>query len=83
MNKLFIFLRSHPAALFFISIMVFGAILCADRSLRAEAAQSNPSQSEANLIADFRRVEVASVSDAIEQLTAAENPLRVAHEEMQ
>src|SRR5579872_7199517 len=32
-------------------------------------AQANPPNSDANLIADFRRVEVASVSDAIEQLT--------------
>lgn len=39
------------------------------RVLRAQVAQAANASSDASLIADYRRVEVASVSDAIEQLT--------------
>lgn len=40
------------------------------RVLRTQSAPSaNPQSSDAGLIADYRRVEVASVSDALEQLT--------------
>jgi regulator of RNase E activity RraA len=69
MNKFFIFSKSHSVPALFIFIGILGAIFYAGRSLPAEAALQNPSQSEASLIADFKRVEVASVSDAIEQLT--------------
>ncbi len=69
MNKPFIFVRAHLLSAFFISAAVLVAALYAGRTLHADAAQPNPQQSEANLIADFRRVEVASVSDAMEQLT--------------
>ena len=69
MNKLFIFLKSRWVLSFFVFAALFAAVLCKGRSLRADAASPNPSPSEANLIADFRRVEVASVSDALEQLT--------------
>lgn len=39
------------------------------RVVRAQTAQATNASSDASLIADYRRVEVASVSDAIEQLT--------------
>ena len=69
MNKLFIFVKSHSLPAFVMLVGIFGAVLYAGQSLRAEPAAQNPSQSQTNLIADFRRVEVASVSDALEQLT--------------
>jgi regulator of RNase E activity RraA len=50
------------------SLVVAG--LGGERVLRAFPAQeTGASQAETNLLADFRRVEVASVSDALEQLT--------------
>jgi regulator of RNase E activity RraA len=72
MDKFHSFLRSRAttASLLFIAISslgVYGA-----RFLRAEQAQAGNGDTrptESNLIADFRRVEVASVSDALEQLT--------------
>jgi regulator of RNase E activity RraA len=70
MNKFRGFVKSHTAAASLVSIGVLCAILCGARLLRAQAvAGANASESEDALIADFRRVEVASVSDALEQLT--------------
>ncbi|MFY9910450.1 MAG: RraA family protein [Candidatus Sulfotelmatobacter sp.] len=69
MNKLFIFVKSHSLPTFVMLVGIFGAVLYTGQSSRAEPAAQNPSQSQTNLIADFRRVEVASVSDALEQLT--------------
>jgi len=70
MNKFRGFLKSHTVAAGVLSIGVLGAILCGARLLRAQSATGATSaQSEDALIADFRRVEVASVSDALEQLT--------------
>ncbi len=69
MNKSFIFAKSHFISALFVFAAILAAIAYAGRSVRAEGAPPNPQQSEANLIADFRRVEVASVSDALEQLT--------------
>ena len=69
MNKLFIFVKSHSLPAFVMFVGIFGAVLYAGQWLRAEPAAQNPSPSQTNLIADFRRVEVASVSDALEQLT--------------
>jgi regulator of RNase E activity RraA len=68
MNKRFIFVRSRFATAFFVSTAILAASYAA-LALRAEAARPAPQQSEASLITEFRRVEVASVSDAIEQLT--------------
>jgi len=69
-NKLRRFLRRHRAATPFVAIALVAAGLGGARLLRALPAQgAGPSQTEANLLADFRRVEVASVSDALEQLT--------------
>jgi len=53
-------------------LLAFAAVLaslCRVRSLRAEPTQSAAPASDNSLISDYRRVEVASVSDAIEQLT--------------
>jgi regulator of RNase E activity RraA len=70
MNKFRGFVKSRTVAASLVSIGVLCAILCGARLPRAQAvAGANASQSDDDLIADFRRVEVASVSDALEQLT--------------
>jgi regulator of RNase E activity RraA len=70
MNKFPGFVRSHTIAASLLSISILCGILCGARFLRAQSATgTNASQSDSALIADFRRVEVASVSDALEQLT--------------
>lgn len=70
MNKFRGCLRSRTAAISLVFIAALGITLYGVRFLPAVWAQSsNPSQSDNNLISDFRRVEVASVSDALEQLT--------------
>lgn len=65
MNKFRSLVKSHTIAASLLSVGVLCAILCAARFLDAQSV----SPSEDSLIADFRRVEVASVSDALEQLT--------------
>ena len=62
--------KSHVITAF----LIFTGILCTGlsgaRMLRAQSVSSSTAtQSEGGLLADFRRVEVASVSDALEQLT--------------
>lgn len=69
MNKLFIFVKSHFVSAVLLLTATLGAMLYSGRSVQAEGARPDPQPSAANLIADFRRVEVASVSDAVEQLT--------------
>jgi regulator of RNase E activity RraA len=70
MNKFRGFVKSHTIAASLLSIGVLSAILCGARLLGAQAAAgTTAAQSDSALIADFRRVEVASVSDALEQLT--------------
>jgi regulator of RNase E activity RraA len=70
MNKFRGLVKSHTIAVSLLSISLLCAILGAGILLRAQAvAGTNASQSDDALIADFRRVEVASVSDALEQLT--------------
>jgi regulator of RNase E activity RraA len=70
MNKFRRFAKSHTIAVSLVSIGVLCAILCGARLLRAQStAGTTAAQSESALLADFRRVEVASVSDALEQLT--------------
>ncbi len=70
MNKSFGYLKSHRIAASLVSIGILSAITCGARFLRAQsvAAPSTP-QTDNSLLTDFRRVEVASVSDAVEQLT--------------
>jgi len=62
--------KSHTLAAFLLSVGILSAGLSGARMLRAQSASSSPAaQSEAAMLADFRRVEVASVSDALEELT--------------
>jgi regulator of RNase E activity RraA len=70
MNKLRDFVKSHTIAASLLSIGVLCATLFGARLLGAQSPTATPgSASDSALIADFRRVEVASVSDALEQLT--------------
>jgi regulator of RNase E activity RraA len=70
MNKFHGWVKSHTAAVSLLSIGFLCTVLWGARLLRAQStAGATSPQSDAALIADFRRVEVASVSDAIEQLT--------------
>lgn len=68
MNKSLLRIRFRIIAMLLAFVAVFVASLCRVRVLRAESAQSGTS-ADNNLISDYRHVEVASVSDAIEQLT--------------
>jgi regulator of RNase E activity RraA len=70
MNKLCGLMKSHRISASLLSIGVLCAVFCGARLLRAQsAAGATASQAESALLADFRRVEVASISDALEQLT--------------
>jgi regulator of RNase E activity RraA len=70
MNKFRGFAKSHAIAASLLSIGVLCGILFGARFLRAQSATGSTAlQSDNALISDFRRVEVASVSDALEQLT--------------
>ena len=69
MNKFRSLVKSHIIAASLLSMGVLCAILCAARLLGAQSSASSAASSEDSLIAEFRRVEVASVSDALEQLT--------------
>jgi 3-hexulose-6-phosphate synthase / 6-phospho-3-hexuloisomerase len=70
MNKLIRFARSRKNAVLVAAACLVYAIVSRG-PLHARSAASAPpgSDSSTTLIADFRRVEVASVSDALEQLT--------------
>jgi regulator of RNase E activity RraA len=67
MNKFRRFAKSRAMASL-LSIGVLSAIFCGAERLKAQSETTAP-QSDSALIADYRRVEVASVSDALEQLT--------------
>jgi regulator of RNase E activity RraA len=73
MNKFRDLVKSHTIAASALSVGILSAVLCGAGLLRAQSAGNataqSDKQSDNNLIADFRRVEVASVSDALEQLT--------------
>ena len=66
MNKVRSFARSNTVAATLLSISICGTILFEAKS-RGQSGTAVPPEDA--LIADFRRVEVASVSDALEQLT--------------
>jgi regulator of RNase E activity RraA len=67
MNKFHRFAKSHAiASLLFTAAL--SAVFCGAELLKAQSGATAP-QSDSALIADYRRVEVASVSDALEQLT--------------
>lgn len=69
MNKFRCFVKSHTIAAWALSIALVVPILWGARFLRAQAALTLALPSDNALIAEFRQVEVASVSDALEQLT--------------
>ena len=70
MNKFRDIVKSHRIVASLLSISILIAISSGARFLRAQsAAGATAPQTDNALIADFRRVEVASVSDALEQLT--------------
>src|SRR5258708_1952771 len=69
MNKFRSLVKAHGIA----GSMVFIALSCTTLRgailLRAQSGTARASSSDEALVADFRRVEVASISDALEQLT--------------
>jgi len=69
MNRVRGFRNSRTIVAFVVSLSVLCAIFWGARLLRAQSAAAGAAQSNNALLADFRRVEVASVSDALEQLT--------------
>jgi regulator of RNase E activity RraA len=66
MNKFFIAGKARLIAGIIIFIGILGFALYSARFVQADTA---PEQTDAKLLADYRHVEVASVSDALEQLT--------------
>jgi regulator of RNase E activity RraA len=69
MNKFRRFVKSHSLTVSLLSIGVLCAIFCGAELVPAQSNGTTVSQSDNALLADYRRVEVASVSDALEQLT--------------
>jgi regulator of RNase E activity RraA len=69
MNKLFCSVKSHAVVVSWLSITILGAVLWRVQFVRAQAAPLMAAVPEDTLIAEFRHVEVASLSDALEQLT--------------
>src|ERR1700685_834846 len=70
MNKFRGLVKSHSIAASLVFIGLLAAIPFGPKFLRAQSiAGASAPQTDTALIADFRRVEVASVSDALEQLT--------------
>lgn len=69
MNKFRRLARSHNIAVFVLSVGCVFAGFFGVRLLRAQTTTAPVAASDADLIAEFRHVEVASVSDALEQLT--------------
>jgi regulator of RNase E activity RraA len=67
MNKFHQFAKSHAIASL-LALGVLSGMFCGAELLKAQSGAVAP-QSDNALIADYRRVEVASVSDALEQLT--------------
>lgn len=62
-------IRLGTSAIILTFLAILGTSLSPVQALRAQSNLSGPSASDSNLISDYRRVEVASVSDALEQLT--------------
>src|SRR5260370_1783651 len=69
MNRFLDRVKYQTFAASVISLGFLCAVLSGTRLLRAQTGTPPAPLSDAALIADFRRVEVASVSDALEQLT--------------
>src|SRR3984885_9185772 len=71
MNKFLAVVKSHTTAVSVLAISLSCAIVCGNRLLQAQSPVTTTTAAQADqaLLADFRHVEVASVSDALEQLT--------------
>jgi regulator of RNase E activity RraA len=69
MNKFRGLVKSHVISASIVGIAFVCAAFFGARLLRAQTGTAPAPQSDAALIAEFRHVEVASVSDALEQLT--------------
>lgn len=69
MNKFRRFAKSHAIAVSLLSVAALFAFFCGVELVPAQSNGATAPQSDSALIADYRRVEVASVSDALEQLT--------------
>lgn len=69
MNKLRWFVKSHAIAVSLLSIAALSVIFTGFKVLPAQSNGAESLQSDSDLIAGYRHVEVASVSDALEQLT--------------
>jgi regulator of RNase E activity RraA len=69
LNKSHQTLRFQTVAGILAFTAILGTSLYHARSLHATAAQSNAAVPDGSLLAEYRHVEVASVSDALEQLT--------------
>src|ERR1700684_1409465 len=71
MNKFLGVVKSHTTAASVLAISVSCAIVCGNRLLQAQSPVTTTAAAQADqaLLADFRHVEVGSVSDALEQLT--------------
>src|ERR1700723_2987773 len=71
MNKFLGVVKSHTTAASVLAISVSCAIVCGNRLLSAQSPENKTPAAHAPqaLLADFRHVEVSSVSDALEQLT--------------
>jgi regulator of RNase E activity RraA len=67
MNKFFNIGKARMVAGIIVFIGIFGFALYSARFVHAD---TTPEQTDAKLLADYRHVEVASVSDALEQLTS-------------
>lgn len=69
MTKLQSWSFSRPSGLVLVGILVLGAILQLRSSLLAQSSGASPQNENEMLLDGYRHVEVASVSDALEQLT--------------
>ena len=70
MDKFHGYVKSHAITAFLLSVGILCAGLSGVRMPGAQSASRSPAaQLEGAMLADFRRVEVASVSDALEELT--------------
>jgi regulator of RNase E activity RraA len=69
MDKSLNFISSRKLAAILGGVALFAALASGVRIVRAQSMSGTTASSDSELIAQFRRVEVASVSDAIEQIT--------------
>jgi regulator of RNase E activity RraA len=70
MNKLQSWSFSRPSGLVLVGILILGAILQLRSSLLAQSSGASLQNENEMLLDGYRHVEVASVSDALEQLTS-------------